>query len=340
MNFKIQFLIIGWVICFPFTLVGQVKIKTEPSVKLEVDTQEGVIYQLQRKDATIWNDVGMAVTGSGDTHTWMEQKGEYRVMIPSNKWVKVWADEFDGKNLNFSKWEKVENNYGGGNNERQAYRTEDKYCFVKGGHLNIAVYRDPHTTSDGKTQPYSSARIRSLKRGDWKYGKFEIRAKVPNGQGIWPAVWMLPSQQKYGIWAASGEIDILESRGSAVEETTGAIHFGGKWPNNKYLSHRYPLPNNTTSEAFHTYKIEWNKEQIKWYVDDQLCQLRKKEEWFSDGAKTNASAPFDQLFHLIINVAVDGRFFEKTKQKVDLLPASAFPQVLKIDFVRVYQWVE
>jgi beta-glucanase (GH16 family) len=311
-----------------------------PAVAIRYSTQPDKYYQLQVKSEGVWKSVGLAVRGTGQPIEGFYPAGEYRVVSPSQKWVLVWADEFEGDELNFSQWEKEENNYGGGNNERQAYRTDPKYCFVDGGMLNIAVYRDPHTTSDGKTQPYSSARIRTQKRGDWKYGRFEVRAKMPSGQGIWPAVWMLPTESRYGGWAAGGEIDIIESRGSAVHETTGALHFGGAWPRNTYLAHSYTFPDQDAAGAFHIYALEWNENEISWYVDGKLCQKRNKNEWFTEAARANPHAPFDQPFHLIVNVAVDGRFFENTDQRADLLPPDAFPQTLQVDYIRVYQWAE
>ena len=311
-----------------------------PAVAVRYKTAPGKHYQLQVKKGDEWKNVGLAVQGTGKPFAGLYPAGEYRVISPSKKWAIVWADEFAGDELDFSKWEKEENNYGGGNNERQAYRTDRKYCFVKDGLLNIAVYRDAHTTSDGKKQPYSSARLRTQKRGDWKYGRFEVRAKLPKGQGIWPAVWMLPTESKYGGWAAGGEIDILESRGSAVHETTGAIHFGGAWPRNTYLAHSYTFPKQDAAEAFHVYAVEWSADEIKWFVDGKLCKARKKSEWFSEVAKKNQRAPFDQPFHLIVNVAVDGRFFEKTDQRADLLSPDAFPQTMQVDYIRVYKWAE
>ncbi|MBC8872254.1 MAG: glycoside hydrolase family 16 protein [Planctomycetes bacterium] len=316
------------------------ELSVSPAIAIRYSTERGKYYQLQVKRDGDWKNVGFAAQGTGRPCAGLYPSGEYRVISPSSEWVMVWADEFDGDDLDFSKWEKEENNYGGGNNERQAYRTDPKYCFVKDGVLNLAVYRDPHTTCDGKTQPYSSARIRTQKRGEWKYGRFEVRAKMPKGQGIWPAVWMLPTESKYGGWAAGGEIDIIESRGSAVHETTGAIHFGGAWPRNTYLSHRYTFPEQDAAEAFHLYTLEWNADEIKWYVDGKLCRTRSKDEWFSEAARKDAHAPFDQPFHLIVNVAVDGRFFEKTDQRADLLPPDAFPQILEVDYIRVYQWAE
>ncbi|MEP2776796.1 MAG: glycoside hydrolase family 16 protein [Luteolibacter sp.] len=310
------------------------------AVEIAYISEVGKFHQLQLKDGEDWSDVGMALPGTGRRVSAFHPAGEYRVVTPSGKWVKVWADEFDGGDLDYSKWEKEENNYGGGNNERQAYRTDPKYCTVAGGFLNVNVFRDEHTTVDGKKQPYSSARIRTRKRAEWQYGRFEIRAKMPSGQGIWPAVWMLPTDSKYGMWAACGEIDIIESRGSAVHETTGALHFGGPWPRNTHLAHAYDFPGEDTAEDFHVYALEWSADEIKWFVDGKLCKARSKEEWFSESAKDDPNAPFDQAFHLIINVAVDGRFFEGTDQRADSLPAEAFPQSLQVDYVRVFQWAE
>lgn len=321
-------------------LAAEPELAVKPAVELTYPTRPGRFYQLQSRQGGDWQDVGYAVKGTGAAVSGRYSAGEYRVTNPSKQWVQVWGDEFDGSDLDYTKWEKEENNYGGGNFERQAYRTDSKYCAVKDGLLNINVYRDAHTTSDGKTQPYSSARIRSQKRGEWKFGRFELRAKMPQGEGIWPAVWMLPTESKYGGWAAGGEIDIIESRGSAVHETTGALHFGGAWPRNTHLAHSYQFPKKNAAEDFHVYTLEWNADEIKWLVDGKLCKKRTKDEWFSEAAKQNLSAPYDQPFHLILNVAVDGRFFEKTKQRADNLPASAFPQTLQVDYVRVYQWAE
>lgn len=324
----------------PSILLAEPEIKTASAVEMSFATEAGKFYQIQVRDKAEWKDVGVAVKGMGQPISQLHPAGAYRVTQPEKTWALVWADEFSGDVLDYSKWEKEENNYGGGNNERQAYRTDPKYCYVKEGNLNIAAYRDAHTTKDGKTQPYSSARIRTMNRGDWIFGRFEFRAKLPKGEGIWPAVWMLPTDSKYGGWAAGGEIDILESRGSAAHETTGALHFGGAWPRNTYLAHSYEFPGKDAAEGFHVYALEWSADEIKWFVDGELCKTRTKNEWFSESAKDNPSAPYNQPFHLIINLAVDGRFFEKTDQKADKLSPDAFPQVLNIDYVRVYQWAE
>ena len=315
-HYSIISVLLGTALCLAIVqpvACAEPAVSVSPAVEVQYSTEVGKYYQLQVKKRDAWTNVGLGVKGSGKPFTGFFPAGDYRVISPSKTWVMVWNDEFDGDSLDFTKWEKEENNYGGGNNERQAYRTDPKYCFVENGVFNIAVHRDAHTTSDGKTQPYSSARIRTQKRGDWQYGRFEVRAKMPRGQGIWPAVWMLPTESKYGGWAAGGEIDIIESRGSAVDETTGALHFGGAWPRNTYLAHSYQFPAKDAAEDFHVYALEWSADKIEWFVDGKLCKTRTKEEWFSETAKENPSAPYDQPFHLIMNVAVDGRFFREDR---------------------------
>nr|NIP97547.1 hypothetical protein [Akkermansiaceae bacterium] len=167
----------------PAFLAGDPLLKSTAALQLTYPTKPGKYYQLQVQQEGNWKDVGNAVKGTGRAVTSFQPAGSYRVITPTRQWVKVWSDEFDGDDLDYRKWAREENNYGGGNFERQAYRTDPKYCYVKDGKLNIAVYRDPHTTPDGKTQAYSSARVRTLHRGDWKFGKFEFRAKVPAGEG-------------------------------------------------------------------------------------------------------------------------------------------------------------
>jgi beta-glucanase (GH16 family) len=153
---------------------------------------------------------------------------------------------------------------------------------------------------------------------------------------------MMPTESPYGGWAAGGEIDIVESRGNQVSETLSALHFGGTWPDNTFLDQTYKFPGKGASQDFHVYALEWNKDEISWSVDGVKWKTRTKSEWWSDAAKENPSAPYDQPFHLILNVAVDGRFFEKEKedQKADRIPASQFPQTMLVDYVRVYQWAE
>ena len=182
--------------------------------------------------------------------------------------VMVWSDEFDGSEVDTTKWTFQLGDgtdyflpSGWGNAEQQWY-TEDN-ATVAGGFLTI-------TAREESVEPgfqYTSARLRSLRKGDWTYGRLEMRAKMPLGKGLWPAFWMLPTDQVYGGWAASGEIDIVEYLGSDPEEIFGTIHYGGSWPNNTFSGTPYQLPSGTFADDFHEFAIEWEEGEIRWYVD-------------------------------------------------------------------------
>src|SRR6056297_1365466 len=149
-------------------------------------------------------------------------------------WQLVWEDEFDGDELDQSKWSYQ---YGTGedegldrwgNNELQYYTEREENIYLEDGFLTITAQEEDYEGSD-----YTSARIRTENKGDWKYGRIEIRAKLPQGQGIWPAIWMLPTDEVYGGWPQSGEIDIMVMVGHEPETVHGTVHFGDPWPENQ-----------------------------------------------------------------------------------------------------------
>lgn len=215
----------------------------------------------------------------------------------------VWSDEFNGNSLDYSKWDVEENAYGGGNNEQQIYRWDPKNLRVEDGNLVIEAHKDSPNVM-GTIRPYSSARIRTKHRGDWKYCQVKVRAKLPVGKGILPAIWMLPTDEKYGDWASSGEIDIIELVGHEPSTYHGTLHFGGSWPRNKHQGDKYRLTNGTFADNFHIFPIQWEEGKITWSIDEELWQTEQK--W--DTEKATFPAPFDQCFHLLINLAVGGRW--------------------------------
>lgn len=191
---------------------------------------------------------------------------------------------------------------------------------------------------------YSSARLKSRdKTGKalfaQKYGKFEFRAKLPAGKGIWPALWMLPAAEKYGPWAASGEIDVMEAKGHEPGRVHGTIHFGGPWPLNDHLGREHRFATGGITD-FHTYAVEWEPGEIRWLVDGNVYSTQN--HWWST-SKTGKSvkeadwnawpAPFDQPFYLVMNVAVGGRFPGNPEK------ATPFPATMEVDYVRVYEKV-
>ena len=241
-------------------------------------------------------------------------------------WQLVWSDEFSGTNLDYSKWSVEENANGGGNNEQQFYLERPENVRVENGNLVLEA-RKEHFGSAGVERDYTSGRIRTKYRADWKYGRVEVRAKLPAGRGLWPAIWMLPTENKYGGWAASGEIDIMELLGQEPNTVYGTLHYGGIWPKNTHTGKSFVLPHGTFADDFHVFAIEWEAGVIRWYVDGTLYQTQT--QWHSDGG--TFPAPFDQPFHLILNVAVGGQWPGPPDDK------TIFPQRMLVDYVRIYQ---
>ncbi len=238
----------------------------------------------------------------------------------------VWEDNFDGDSLDYSKWGVEVNAFGGGNGELQIFTDRKDNIRVEGGNLVLEARRDSANIM-GTKREYSSGRVRTKNRGDWKYGRIEVRAKLPAGAGLWPAIWMLPTGDKYGGWAKSGEIDIMEFRGQNTNEVLGTLHYGDAWPKNTSSGKEYKLPKGNFTDGFHTFAIEWQAGKMQWYVDDKLVQTQTK--WSTTGGAF--PAPFDQKFHLLLNLSVGGGFVGPVGAN------TKFPAQYMIDYVRVYQ---
>ena len=242
------------------------------------------------------------------------------------EWKMVWNDEFDGPKLDYSKWEIEVNAFGGGNNELQIYTDRKENVRIEDGRLILQARKDKHGIA-GTVREYSSGRIRSKNRGDWKYGKFEIRAKLPGGQGVWPAIWMLPTDEVYGTWASSGEIDIVEFKGQEPNVIWGTLHYGKQWPDNKHSGTQFRSPDVDFTRDFHTFTLEWEEGVVRWLIDGKLYQTQT--QWESAGGKF--PAPFDQNFHMVLNLAVGGGFVGNPDA------STKFPAQFEVDYVRVYQ---
>jgi beta-glucanase (GH16 family) len=240
------------------------------------------------------------------------------------EWQLVWADEFDGATLDPARWSVQTGDgcsqdlCGWGNNELQWYQADN--VDVADGVLTITARQE---AAGGRT--FTSARIRTRGKGDWKYGRFEISARLPEGQGLWPAIWMLPTDEAYGEWAASGEIDIMELVGHEPARVHGTLHYGGPWPANRYSGDHFDLASGDFSDDFHVFALEWEEGEIRWYVDGVHYQTQT--EWSSTGGPY--PAPFDRPFHLVLNVAVGGDWPGSPDA------TTSFPQRMQVDYVRV-----
>lgn len=239
----------------------------------------------------------------------------------------VFSDEFDATRLDPEVWffESGDGSQygipGWGNNEQQWYLPDS--AQLNGGNLVITARRE---SSNGKN--FTSARINTRNRFAFRYGRIEARIRLPGGQGLWPAFWLLPQENVYGTWAASGEIDIVEAvnLGATGGNTVyGTIHYGGAAPANVFSGEQYVVATDATAD-FHVYALEWDVNELRWYVDDVLYAVRNS--WSTTGAPF--PAPFDQTFYILFNVAVGGNF--------PGAPASGtqFPVAMEVDYVRVY----
>jgi beta-glucanase (GH16 family) len=246
---------------------------------------------------------------------------------PGDTLTLVWGDEFDAAQLDPEVWF-FENGDGSqygipgwGNNELQWY-LEDS-AELRDGMLVITAREE---SVGGKS--YTSARLNTRDRFAFKYGRIEARVRFPGGQGIWPAFWMLPQDDVYGTWAASGEIDVVEAvnlGGTGGNNVFGTIHFGGEFPANVSAGNEYLVPTDATAE-FHTYAFEWDATEMRWYVDDVLYSTQNS--WSTTAAPF--PAPFDERFYVLFNVAVGGNFPGAPNSTTE------FPVTMEVDYVRVY----
>lgn len=265
----------------------------------------------------------------------------------------VWSDEFAGSTVDRSKWDFDVDCAGGGNEERQCYTARPVNASVRNGLLTITARRERSTgrasmagQSDGSpprlaTKEYTSARLVTRGKAAWRYGRVEVRARLPLGQGSWPAIWMLPEEWHYGPWPLSGEIHIMEAvnlgtpcaecRGGRENHVLGTIHFGARPLGNKYLSTNTELDG--AIDGFHTYRVDWTPQTIDWFVDARHYAHRALGEW-STPASSEPHAPFDRPFHLILNLAIGGHLPEGRNLKG---VSGGFPRTMQVDWVRVWQ---
>jgi beta-glucanase (GH16 family) len=236
----------------------------------------------------------------------------------SNTRKLVWQEEFNGTDLNEKVWnfelgDGCPNICGWGNNEKQIYTKENH--DLRNGYLIINVVKNGNDS-------YTSSRITTAGKKEFQYGRMEVRAKIPTGKGIWPAFWMLGSNIKNVGWPKCGEIDILEYVGREPHKVFTSLHTQDSH-GNTVNTRKTQIDN--IEEGFHLYAIEWTKDKIEFFVDNQSVYT------FSPDKKDQNTWPFNQPFYFLINVAVGGNF---GGHDVD---NSIFPQEFLIDYIRVYQ---
>lgn len=240
----------------------------------------------------------------------------------------VWQDLFDGDSLNRDDWNVELHDKGWVNEELQSYVDSEENIYIKDGKL---VLKPIETIDKDGMKSYTSGRVNTQKKHDFKYGLFEARAKVPKGQGFLPAFWMMPTEENlYGQWPRCGEIDIMEVLGNKTDTSYGTIHYGN--PHSESQG-SYTLEKGSFSEEYHTFQVEWEPGKIKWYVDGNL--IHSEDDWYSateDQGEITYPAPFDQPFYIILNLAVGGSWPGNPDETTNIKDAA-----YEIDYVKVYQ---
>lgn len=240
----------------------------------------------------------------------------------------VWEDSFDGDSLNRNDWNVELHDKGWVNNELQAYVDSKENIYIEDGKL---VLKPVETVDKDGNKSYTSGRVNTQGKHDFKYGLFEAKVKVPKGQGFLPAFWMMPTNENlYGQWPRCGEIDIMEVLGNKTDTSYGTIHYGN--PHSESQG-KYTLEKGSFSEEYHTFQVEWQPGKIKWYVDGNL--IHEEDDWYSitEGqGEITYPAPFDQPFYIILNLAVGGTWPGNPDETTNIKDAAYY-----IDYVKVYQ---
>ncbi len=258
--------------------------------------------------------------------------------FPTNYKI-VWQDEFDGDKVDTTKWGYnigIRDYYGEsrgskywGNNELQYYTEEA--ATVSNGMLHITATRE-----DKEGMEFTSARLLSRDLAYFTYGFVEAKIKLPAIDGMWPAFWMLPqptnstsSNNVYGGWAKSGEIDIMEAKGRLKNVVDTTIHYGGNWPENQHKGRSTSLQSNI--DEWHVYALEWTPDYLAWWIDG-VCVLKLNNDQWWTSSSNEPGAPFDQPFYILLNLAVGGNYDGGVKPPEDFVSAT-----MQVDYVRVFQ---
>ena len=239
----------------------------------------------------------------------------------------LWADEFNDKQLDETKWLREVRPIGWTNNELQQYTESEKNGFIRNGKFVIKA-------NEYDANKYSSCKLRNKADYAFKYGRVETSAKVPVGKGLWPAIWMMPKDENYyGQWPKCGEIDIMEVLGDKVETAYSTVHYGE--PHGEQQGSLTLKDGKNFADGFHKFAVEWEPGQMEWFIDG--ISVLKVNDWYSidevAGKENPYPAPFNQEFCIQINLAVGGNWPGNPDPYADYMDKAEF----EIDYVRVYQ---
>ena len=239
-------------------------------------------------------------------------------------WKLVWSDEFDGASgtpPDSSKWNLVNKGDGFGNNELEFYTNRTDNAAMDGkGNLVITAKKEKYQNRD-----YTSARLESSGKFEHQYGRIEGRMKIPRGQGLWPAFWILGNDISSVSWPTCGEIDIMENVGKEPSIIHGSLH-GPGYSGGNPLSGSYTFPNGAkVADDFHVFAVEWEVNTIRFYVDGNNYETHTNKD-----VPSGSKWVYDHPFTLLLNVAVGGQWPGSPDG------TTTFPQTMTVDYVRVY----
>ncbi len=239
-------------------------------------------------------------------------------------WTCIWADEFNGTEIDETKWNFEVNGSGGGNNELQYYTREN--AQIVDGKLVITAKKESYLGKD-----YTSSRLTTKYKGTFEYVRIVVRAKQPVGRGTWSAIWMMPLMNAYGGWPDSGEIDIMEYVGYDPSYVHSTIHTE-KFNHNLNTQIGFSHQVQTANTEFHDYEMIWSPGYIKTLVDGETIGEFNYVPVFTTDVAYSEAFPFDQEFFLILNLAIGGNW--GGAQGID---PNIFPATFEIDYARVYK---
>jgi beta-glucanase (GH16 family) len=249
--------------------------------------------------------------------------------IPASPWTLVWSDEFsapDGSSPDSTKWTYDLGGKGWGNHELESYTNLKENAHIEKGNLVITAQKKTYTSADGITRDYTSARLKTQNLFAQTYGRFEARIKIPEGQGMWPAFWMLGEDIPRAGWPKCGEIDIMENVGKEPGTIHGSLHGPSTAGPTSDLTAIFKLrAGQSFAGDFHTYAVEWEPDIIRFYVDSNLYATFHSSDWPAGGKWV-----FDHPFFIIFNLAVGGDWPGPPDA------STKFPQTMMVDYVRVY----
>lgn len=294
---------------FSLKILGDTIVETEESFWISYTQPNGLNIPTPYSTVKITNDDTDAISFIDGYNTPKVRKG----------YSLVWADEFEGTSLNLNDWSYEIGNSGWGNNELQYYQSGNKNVTVSNGTLTITAKKESINGAN-----YTSARIKTQGKKSFTFGRIDIRAKLMTGQGYWPALWMLGESISSVGWPACGEIDIMELVGHKPSTVVGTAHWGLPGKNSTYISRNYTLSGTDFSKEFHVFSIVWVKDQIQWFVDDELYSTITKND-------VNVNYPFNDPHFFIFNIAIGGNWPGSPDAN------TVFPKSMVVDFVRVFQ---